>query len=117
MDSYLGTLDFILDTAAASHDLNKYLQLLKRDGSMCLVGLPSAPHAALGADSLLTKRRGVAGSLIGSVKEIQEMLDFCAKHHILARIALLPMSKVNEAFDRLSKKDVKYGFVLDVGNS
>ena len=117
MDSYLGTLDFILNTAAASHDLNKYLRLLKRDGTMCLVGLPSSPHEVLGADSLINKRRSLAGSLIGSVKETQEMLDFCAKHHILARIELLPMDKVNEAFDRLIKKDVKYRFVLDVGNS
>jgi uncharacterized zinc-type alcohol dehydrogenase-like protein len=117
MNSCLGSLDFILNTAAASLDLNKYLRLLKRDGTMCLVGLPPTPHGALSADSLINKRRSLAGSLIGSIKETQEMLDFCAKHHVLARIELLPMDKVNEAFDRLIKKDVKYRFVLDVANS
>lgn len=117
MNSCLGTLDFILNTAAASLDLNKYLRLLKRDGTMCLVGLPPIPHGALSADSLINKRRSLAGSLIGSIKETQEMLDFCAKHHVLAHIELLPMDRVNEAFDRLIKKDVKYRFVLDVANS
>lgn len=115
MAKYANSLDFILSTVAFPIDLNVYLELLKRDGSMCLVGLPAEPHPFLRADLLITKRRNLAGSLIGGIKETQEMLDFCAEHNVLAKIELLPLNKVNEAFDRLSKNDVKYRFVLDIG--
>lgn len=116
MDKYASSLDFILNTVAASHDLNPYLNLLKRDGKMCLVGLPAEPHSALQVDLLVTKRRSLAGSLIGGIKETQEMLDFCAKNNVLAKIELIPIDKINEAFERMQKGDVKYRFVIDMSS-
>lgn len=116
MDKYANSLDFIINTVAVPHDMNMYLNLLKRDGTMCLVGLPDSPHPQLRADPLITKRRNLAGSLIGGIKETQECLDFCADNHVLATIERLPLSKINEAFDRLAKNDVKYRFVLDIGS-
>jgi uncharacterized zinc-type alcohol dehydrogenase-like protein len=108
------TFDFILNTVAASHDINAYLQLLKRDGTMCLVGAPEHPHPPTDVSSLIFFRRQLAGSLIGGIKETQEMLDFCAKHGITADVEVIPIDKVNEAYERMLKSDVKYRFVIDM---
>ncbi|MBL8802712.1 MAG: NAD(P)-dependent alcohol dehydrogenase [Planctomycetes bacterium] len=113
MTAQLGTFDFVLDTVSAPHDLNAYLEQLKLDGSMVLVGAPAEP-VPLGVFSLLFKRRRLAGSAIGGIRETQEMLDFCAKHGLAADIELIPASKLDQAYARLLKGDVKYRFVLDV---
>ena len=107
------TFDFILDTVAAPHDYNSYLSLLKRDGVMIVVGVPDQP-TPLASISLIGKRRSLVGSLIGGIKETQEMLDFCGQNNISADIELIPMNKVNEAYERTIKGDVKYRFVLDL---
>ena len=116
MKKYQNRLDFILDTVAASHNLDSYLELLKRDGTLCLVGAPEFPHPSPTITNLIFKRRSVGGSLIGGVKETQEMLDFCGKHHILSDIELIPIQKVNEAYERVIKSDVKYRFVIDMAS-
>ena len=108
------TFDFILDTVAAPHDIDQYLNLLKRDGTMCLVGVPNSPHPATNPANLVLKRRQLVGSLIGGVKETQEMLDFCAKHKIVSDIETIPMKYINTAFERMLKSDVKYRFVIDM---
>ncbi|MBS0380976.1 MAG: NAD(P)-dependent alcohol dehydrogenase [Proteobacteria bacterium] len=110
------SLDFILDTVAAPHDLNAYLKLLRLDGTMCLVGAPptSTAHPGLAAFSLITNRRGLAGSLIGGVRETQEMLDFCAAHDIVCDIETIAMRDINTAYERMLKSDVKYRFVIDM---
>ena len=110
---YAGTLDFILDTVAAPHSLDTYLELLKRDGTMCLVGLPDVPHPSLNVGELIFMRRQLAGSLIGGIRETQEMLDYCADHQIVSDIELIPIQKINEAYERMLKNDVKYRFVID----
>ena len=108
--------DFILDTVAAPHDIDALLNLLKVDGTLTLVGVPDQPHAAPNAQSLVYKRRSLAGSLIGGIAETQEMLDYCAEHDIIADIELIPIQKINEAFDRMVKSDVKYRFVIDLAS-
>jgi uncharacterized zinc-type alcohol dehydrogenase-like protein len=108
------SFDFILDTAAASHDIDQYLNLLKRDGTMCLVGVPNAPHPAVNPGNLVLKRRQLVGSLIGGIKETQEMLDFCAKHKIVSDIETIPINYINTAYERMLKSDVKYRFVIDM---
>lgn len=113
MQKQQGSFDFILDTVSAVHDLNPYLNLLKRNGTLTMVGAPDTP-LPVSVFSLLFGRRRLAGSLIGGIAETQEMLDFCAEHGITADIELIPISKVNEAFDRLVKSDVKYRFVIDM---
>jgi uncharacterized zinc-type alcohol dehydrogenase-like protein len=110
------SFDFILDTVAAPHDLNAYLQLLKRDGTLCLVGAPDRPHPSPSVFQLILRRRQLAGSLIGGIKETQEMLDFCAQHDIASDIETIPMQKINEAYERLLKSDVKYRFVIDLAS-
>ncbi|MCY3003550.1 MAG: NAD(P)-dependent alcohol dehydrogenase [Planctomycetota bacterium] len=115
MQSQLGTFDFILDTVSAPHDLNAYLEQLKLDGSMVLVGAPAEP-VPLGVFSLIFKRRRLAGSAIGGIKETQEMLDFCAKHGLAADIELIPAVKLDEAYARMVKGDVKYRFVIDIAS-
>jgi uncharacterized zinc-type alcohol dehydrogenase-like protein len=107
------SFDFILDTVSAVHDLNAYLNLLKRDGTMTMVGAPSAP-VPLGVPNLLFGRRRLAGSLIGGIRETQEMLDFCAEHGITADVEVIPVQRVNEAYERMLKGDVKYRFVIDM---
>ena len=107
-------LDFILNTVAAPHDLDAYLQLLKHDGTMTLVGAPAEPHPSPGVFNLILKRRQIAGSLIGGIRETQEMLDFCAEHGIVSDIELIPVSYINEAYERMLKSDVKYRFVIDM---
>ena len=113
MQKQAASFDFILDTVSAPHDLNTYLGLLKRDGTMTLVGAPETP-TPVGVFSLIFGRRRLAGSLIGGIRETQEMLDFCAEHGITSDIELIPISKINEAYDRLVKSDVKYRFVIDM---
>jgi uncharacterized zinc-type alcohol dehydrogenase-like protein len=115
MQKHAGSFDFILDTVSADHDVNAYLQLLKLDGTMTLVGAPEKP-AAVAAFNFLMKRRRLAGSAIGGIRETQEMLDFCAKHGITSDIELIPIQKVNDAYERLLKSDVKYRFVIDMAS-
>jgi alcohol dehydrogenase (NADP+) len=110
-----GTFDFILDTVSALHDMKPYLDLLKRDGTMTLVGAPPEP-AMLDAFSLLPKRRRLAGSTIGGIRETQEMLDFCAEHGITADIEKIAIQQVNQAYERLLRSDVKYRFVIDMAS-
>jgi uncharacterized zinc-type alcohol dehydrogenase-like protein len=114
MAEHAGSLDFILDTVAAPHDLDAYLNLLKRDGTMCLVGAPESPHPSPTVFNLILKRRGIAGSLIGGIRETQEMLDFCAEHGIVSDIEMIAMRDINEAYERMLKSDVKYRFVIDM---
>ena len=113
MRKHTGSFDFILDAVSADHDLNAYLQLLKLDGTMTLVGAPEKP-ASLQSFNLLMKRRRIAGSAIGGIRETQEMLDFCAEKGITADIELIKMQQINEAYERLLKGDVKYRFVIDM---
>jgi uncharacterized zinc-type alcohol dehydrogenase-like protein len=113
MKRHLKSFDFILDTVSAKHDINAYLPLLKRDGAMTLVGLPTDPFP-VEAFNLVFQRLQVAGSLIGGIKETQEMLDFCAKHGIVSDIEMIPIQKINEAYERMLKSDVKYRFVIDM---
>ncbi len=109
------SLDFILDTVAAPHDLDAYLGLLKRDGTLCLVGVPQHPHPSPSVDELVLRRRRIAGSLIGGLRETQEMLDFCGEHGIVSDIELIPVAGINDAYERMLRSDVKYRFVLDLG--
>src|SRR5690606_34306815 len=111
---YARSLDFILNTVAAPHDLDAFLALLKRDGTMTLVGAPSSPHPSPNVFSLIMKRRSLAGSLIGGIVETQEMLDFCADHDIVADIEMIRPDEINEAYERMLKGDVKYRFVMDI---
>ena len=106
--------DFILNTVAVPHNLDIYTNLLRRDGTMTLVGLPAEPHPSPAVGLLIAKRRSIAGSLIGGIAETQEMLDFCAAHQITADIEMIAMSDINEAYERMLKSDVKYRFVIDM---
>ncbi|MET0329997.1 MAG: NAD(P)-dependent alcohol dehydrogenase [Dyella sp.] len=115
MAKHAGTFDFILDTVSAKHDLDVYLQMLKRDGTMTLLGVPEQP-ATLGAAPLIFGRRQLAGSLIGGVAETQEMLNFCAEHGIVSDIETIRIQDVNEAYERMLKSDVKYRFVIDMAS-
>src|SRR5713101_3255959 len=112
MKKHLNSFDFILDTVSAQHDINAYLALLKRDATLTLVGAPNA--LPVEPFNLILFRRQFAGSLIGGLKETQEMLDFCAEHGITCDVELIPIQKINEAYDRLLKSDVKYRFVIDM---
>lgn len=116
LKNHLTTFDFILDTVSASHTLDIYLELLKTNGTLCLLGAPEMPHPSPSAMTLIFQRRTLAGSLIGGIKETQEMLNFCAEHHILADIELISMGHINEAYQRLVKGDVKYRFVIDLAS-
>jgi uncharacterized zinc-type alcohol dehydrogenase-like protein len=116
MKRHLASFDFILNTVAAPHNLDVYLELLKRDGTMCLVGAPEDPHPAPNVFNLIFKRRRLAGSLIGGIRETQEMLDFCAEHGIVSDIEIIPIQKINEAYERMLRSDVKYRFVIDMAS-
>jgi uncharacterized zinc-type alcohol dehydrogenase-like protein len=107
-----GQFDFILDTVSAAHDYNAYLNLLRRDGCMILVGMPDQP-VPLSAAPLIMARRRLAGSLIGGIRETQEMLDFCAEHGVASDIELIPINRINEAYERMIMGDVRYRFVID----
>jgi len=107
------SLDLIVNTVAAPHDLDAFLTLLKRDGTMVLVGAPSSPHPSPQVFNLIMKRRALAGSMIGGIPETQEMLDFCAEHGIVADIEMIRADEINAAYERMLKGDVKYRFVID----
>jgi uncharacterized zinc-type alcohol dehydrogenase-like protein len=113
MAQHAGTFDFILDTISAPHDIGGYLNLLKRDGVLCMVGAPDEP-LSVPVFSLLGRRASLAGSGIGGIAETQEMLDFCAKHGIVSDIEMIPIQKINEAYARMLRNDVKYRFVIDI---
>jgi len=115
MQKHAGSFDFILDSVSAEHDINAYLNLLNRDGNLTLVGAPEKPFA-VSAFSLLLGRRSLSGSIIGGIPETQEMLDFCGKHNITADVEVIPIQKVNEAYERLLKSDVKYRFSIDMAS-
>jgi uncharacterized zinc-type alcohol dehydrogenase-like protein len=114
MTAYRNSLDLILDTVSASHDLRPAFALLRRDGALCLLGASPEPHRAPSTSSFIMKRKTLAGSLIGGIAETQEMLDFCAKHGIVADIETIPASAVNTAYERMLQADVKYRFVIDM---
>jgi uncharacterized zinc-type alcohol dehydrogenase-like protein len=114
MKRYANRLDLVVTTVAAPHALDPFLGLLKRDGTLTLVGAPENPHPAIQPFSLIFRRRQVAGSLIGGIAETQEMLDFCAEHGIVSDIEVIPMASINEAYERMLKGDVKYRFVIDM---
>lgn len=116
MQKQANRFNFIMNTVAASHNLDIYLDMLKRDGTMCLLGAPEFPHPSPTVGKLIFKRREIAGSLIGGIKETQEMLDFCARHHITADIEMIPIQQINEAYERMLKSDVKYRFVIDIAS-
>lgn len=116
MKKYLNSFDFVLNTIPVSHNLSIYLSLLKLDGTMCLLGIPSEAHAPLSADNLILQRKSLAGSLVGGIQETQEMLDFCAKHDIRADIELIPMQKINESFEEIINKKVRYRYVIDMAS-
>jgi uncharacterized zinc-type alcohol dehydrogenase-like protein len=114
MAKHAGSFDIILNTVAASHNLDAYTALLNRDGTMILVGAPAHPHPSPAVMNLIFRRRAIAGSLIGGIRETQEMLDFCAEHNITSEIELIPIQKINEAYERMLESDVKYRFVIDM---
>jgi len=114
MEKHVNTFDFIIDTVSANHDINAYLNLLKRDGNLTLVGAPE--QLPVIPFSLIFKRRSFSGSLIGGIKETQEMLDFCGEHNITSDIEIIPIQKINEAYERMLKSDVKYRFVIDMAS-
>ncbi len=114
MAKHTNSFDFILNTVAAQHDLTPFINLLKRDGNMTLVGVPEHDHPAPSVASLIFKRRSVSGSLIGGIAETQEMLDFCGKHNIISDIELIDIAQINDAYERMLKSDVKYRFVIDI---
>ena len=115
MAKQAGSFDFILDAVSAEHDINALLGLLRRDGNLCLVGAPEKP-LSVAPFNLLFGRKSLSGSPIGGIAETQEMLDFCGKHNITADVEVIPIQKVNEAYERLVKADVKYRFSIDMAS-
>jgi alcohol dehydrogenase (NADP+) len=115
MKKHAGGIDFILDAVSADHDINAYIQLLRRDGNLTLVGAPEKP-LSVAAFGLIMGRRSLSGSTIGGIPETQEMLEFCGAHNITADVEVIPIQKVNEAYERLLKADVKYRFSIDMAS-
>jgi uncharacterized zinc-type alcohol dehydrogenase-like protein len=115
MQKHTGSFHFILDAVSADHDINAYIQLLRRDGNMTLVGAPEKP-LSLSAFGLIMGRRSLSGSPIGGIPETQEMLDFCGAHGITADVEVIPIQKINEAYERLLRSDVKYRFSIDMAS-
>jgi alcohol dehydrogenase (NADP+) len=115
MKKHASSFDFILDAVSADHDINAYIQLLRRDGNITLVGASPKP-LAVSPMALLFGRHSLSGSVIGSIAETQEMLDFCGRHKITADVEIIPVQKVNEAYERLLKSDVKYRFSIDMAS-
>ena len=115
MKKHAGSFDFIIDTVSADHDINAYINLLGVDGNLTLVGAPAEP-LRVPAFSLIGRRRRLAGSVIGGIAETQEMLDFCGTHNVTADVETIPIQKVNEAYERLLKSDVKYRFSIDMAS-
>jgi uncharacterized zinc-type alcohol dehydrogenase-like protein len=114
MAAHAGSFDFILNTVAASHSLDPFTALLRRDGTLCLVGVPEHAHPSPDVSALIFKRRAIAGSLIGGIAETQEMLDFCAEHGIVSDIEMIRAQQIDEAYERMLRSDVKYRFVIDI---
>lgn len=114
MQRHSRSFDLIVNTVAASHNLDPYLSLLKRDGTMVLVGAPAHPHPSPTVFNLILARRSLAGSGIGGIKETQEMLNFCAEHNIVSDIEIIPIQQINQAYERMLKGDVRYRFVIDM---
>ncbi len=110
------TLDLVIDTVAAEHDLDPYIGSLKRDGAIVLLGVPPTPHPSPSIFPILSKRRAISGSNIGGIAETQEMLDFCAEHDVASDIEMIRMDQIDEAYDRMLKSDVKYRFVIDMAS-
>jgi uncharacterized zinc-type alcohol dehydrogenase-like protein len=115
LQKHAGSFDFILDAVSADHDISAYINLLRRDGNLTLVGAPEKP-LAISAFGLIMGRRSLSGSPIGGILETQEMLDFCGQHNIIADVEVIPIQKVNEAYERLLKSDVKYRFSIDMAS-
>jgi len=115
MGKHAGSFDFILDAVAAEHDINAYIHLLRRDGNITMVGAPEKP-LAVSVFGLIFARRSFSGSLVGGIAETQEMLDFCSRHNITSDVEVIPIQKVNEAYERLVKSDVKYRFSIDMAS-
>jgi uncharacterized zinc-type alcohol dehydrogenase-like protein len=115
MQKHAGTFHFILDTVPVQHNINPYINLLKRDGTLGLVGAPTEP-LPLDVFGLLFARRNISGSIIGGIRETQEMLDFCGEHNVTADVEMIGIRQINEAYDRLLKNDVKYRFVIDMAS-
>jgi uncharacterized zinc-type alcohol dehydrogenase-like protein len=115
MKPHAGSFDFILDAVSADHDINAYLNLLGRDGNLTLVGAPAKP-LGVSAFGLIMGRRSLSGSAIGGLAETQEMLDFCAAKKITADVEVIPAAKINEAYDRMLRSDVRYRFVIDTAS-
>jgi uncharacterized zinc-type alcohol dehydrogenase-like protein len=115
MAKHAGSFDFILDAVAAEHDINAYIQLLARDGNITMVGAPETP-LPVAVFGLLIRRRSFSGSIIGGIAETQEMLDFCSKHKITSDVEVIPIQKINEAYERLVRSDVKYRFSIDMAS-
>jgi len=115
MEKHTGSFDFILDAVSADHDINAYLSLLKRDGNITLVGAPNKP-LQVAALNLIMGRRSLSGSAIGGIAETQEMLNFCGEHNITADVEVIPIQKINEAYERLLKSYVKYRFSIDLAS-
>ena len=115
MNKHADSFDFILDAVAAPHDINAYINLLRRDGNITMVGAPEQP-LPVAVFSLLFRRRSFSGSLIGGIAETQEMLDFCGKHNITSDVEVIPIQKIDEAYERLAKSDVKYRFSIDMAS-
>jgi uncharacterized zinc-type alcohol dehydrogenase-like protein len=113
MAAHTRSFDFILNSVAASHDLDAYVALLKRDGTMCMLGVPDTPHPSPDVGGLIFGRKAIAGSLIGGIAETQEMLDFCAERGIVADIEMIRIDEIDHAYDRMQRSDVKYRFVID----
>jgi uncharacterized zinc-type alcohol dehydrogenase-like protein len=116
MKAHASSFDLILDTVAASHDLDAYTQLLRRDATLTLLGAPQHAHPSPGVGKLIHKRRSIAGTLIGGIGETQDMLNFCAAHGIVSDIELIPIQQINVAYERMLKSDVRYRFVIDMSS-
>jgi len=116
MQKHAGSFHLILDTVSVAHDLDAYTALLRRDGSLVLLGVPPTPNSGPSAFNLIFGRRRVSGSLIGGIRETQEMLDFCGKHGIVSDVEVIPIQYINDAYERMLKSDVKYRFVIDMAS-
>lgn len=116
MARHAGSFDIILDTVAVPHDLDAYTSLLRRDGALVLVGVPEHAHPSPSVGKLIGRRRSIAGSLIGGIRETQEMLDFCAERGIVSEVEVIPMQRIDEAYERMLRSDVKYRFVIDLAS-
>jgi len=115
MNKHAGSFHFILDAVAADHDINAFIGLLRRDGNITLVGAPPKP-LSIPAFGLIMGRRSLSGSPIGGIAETQEMLDFCSRHNITADVEVIPIQKIDEAYERLARSDVKYRFSIDMAS-